>query len=106
MYRPCGPAKNRTAAEISAVVALRPSGTPRSASEPDATPAEAPRTVSTDPGATQLQVIRCGPSSIASARINPSRPAFDADTWQRLGVPICVEMPDSATIAPPPRGII
>ena len=58
------------------------------------------------PGAIALQVMRCGASSMASARIRPSRPDLDAETWQRLGVPTWVEMPDGATKAPPPRATI
>src|ERR1700677_2606436 len=105
MYLPSGPAKNRTAAEISVTVAPRPHGIPRSARLLGATLAVGPRTVSTAPGDTQLAVIWCGASSMASARINPSRPALEAETWHRFGVPTCVEIPDSDTSAPPPRGI-
>src|SRR5439155_961187 len=50
-----------------------------------------------EPAGTALPVMRWGPRSTASARISPSRPAFDAETWQRLGVPPWVETPDMAT---------
>src|SRR4051812_613566 len=64
-------------------------------------PAVAARLVSIAPGDTALQVILCGASSRASARIRPSRPALDAETWQRLSVPTWVDTPDMATKAPP-----
>ena len=53
-----------------------------------------PRAVSMAPGDSALQVILCGASSTASARISPSRPDLEAETWQRLGVPTWVETPD------------
>src|SRR5207248_11354074 len=72
-------------------------------------PAEAPRTVSIEPGAMQFAVMLCGANSIARPRTMPSSPAFDpvliligeADDWTPADR--CREMdaharPDSAPI--------
>src|SRR5581483_7104259 len=99
MKAPSGPTSRRTMAAISSTLPRRPSGIGRPASGRG--PADAARAVSMAPGATALQVILCGASSRASARIRPSRPALEADTWQRFRVPTWVETPDMATKAPP-----
>ena len=58
-------------------------------------PADTPRTVSIAPGATQLHVIPWGANSRDIARMSPSRPDFEADTWARLIVPEWVDTPEA-----------
>src|SRR5207244_1551111 len=93
MKVPSGPTSRRTMAAISSTVPKRFRGIGRLTRLGGAGPADVARAVSMAPGEMALQVILCGASSTASARTRPSRPAFDADTWQRLGVPTWVEMP-------------
>ena len=85
-------------AAISSTVPKRFSGIGRLTRLGGAGPAAAPRAVSMAPGESALQVILCGASSTASARINPSRPDLEAETWQRLGVPTWVETPEIARV--------
>ena len=78
----------------------------RDLARPCGPPAEAPRTVSIEPGAMQLAVMLCGASSIARPRIMPSSPALEALTWMRPLDPAWCDTPDRPMNVPPPRLII
>ena len=70
------PGEKRTIAAISSGRPWRPSGMLRDSARPCGPPAEAPRTVSIEPGATALAVMLCGASSIAMPRSKALEPGF------------------------------
>ena len=77
-YAASGPARNATAPATSSAEAYRPSGTAPMIAALRSSVSTAVMSLSTNPGAITFAVMPREPSSRASDRARPTRPALDA----------------------------